>query len=149
MAAGAASGVQDNSCGLRSCSRRCCPAICERTEQEAPVLPRGTLQQRSPASLTGLGFFPDSLLASCGTLAPPRLSSRSQPQSSPWDLTSEARASAPSPHPSRRASRQVSQAGGCWSVPILRAGISSFCLLHPSCCALLRGSEASPPRPHH
>ena len=42
-------------------------------------------------------FSADSLLASCGALAPFRLCSRSQPQSSPWDLTSEARASAPSP----------------------------------------------------
>ncbi|KAM9059187.1 IQ domain-containing protein K [Megaptera novaeangliae] len=55
-------------------------------------------------------FFLDSLPASCGALAPFRLCSRSQPQSSPWDPT-EARASAPSPHPSHRGSRQASQAG--------------------------------------
>ncbi|XP_061042694.1 pleckstrin homology domain-containing family A member 1 isoform X4 [Eubalaena glacialis] len=45
----------------------------------------------------GPDFFPDSLPASCGAPAPFRLCSRSQPQSSPWDPTSEARASAPSP----------------------------------------------------
>ena len=41
-------------------------------------------------------LFPDSLPASCGALAPFRLCSRSQPQSSPCDPT-EARASAHSP----------------------------------------------------
>ena len=39
---------------------------------------------------------------SCGALSPFRLCSCSQPQSSPWDLTSEARVSAPSPHPPSR-----------------------------------------------
>ena len=47
--------------------------------------------------LAGPAFFLDSLPASCGTVAPFRLCSCSQPQSSPWDLTSEAQASAPSP----------------------------------------------------
>ena len=41
--------------------------------------------------------LPISLLGSRGALAPFRLCSRRQPQSSPWDLISEARASAPSP----------------------------------------------------
>ena len=58
-------------------------------------------------------LFPDSLPASCGTLAPFRLCSRSQPQSSPWDLTSEARASAPSPHPSVPVGEQISLLGWC------------------------------------
>ena len=89
-------------------------------------------------------FFPDSLPATCGALAPFRLCSLSQPQSSPWDPTSKAQASAPSPHPPRRASRQASRAGECWSAPILCAGISPLCPPHPCCCALLRGSEASP-----
>ena len=102
-----------------------------------------TLEQWSLASLAAPDFFPDSLPASCGTLAPFRLSSRSQPQSSPWDLTSEARTSAPSPHLPRRVSRQASQAGECWGAPILCAGISQLCPLHPCCCALLHGSEAS------
>ena len=89
-------------------------------------------------------LFPDSLLASCGALAPFRLCSRSQHQSSPWGLTSEAQASAPSPHPPRRVSREASWAGECWSALILCAGISPLCPLHPCCCALLLGSEASP-----
>ena len=87
--------------------------------------------------------FPDSLLASCGALAPFRLCSRSQPQSSPWDPT-EARASAPSPHPPWRVSRQVSWTDECWSPPLLCAGISLLCPPHPCCCALLRGFESSP-----
>ena len=74
--------------------------------------------------------------------SPFRLCSRSQPQSSPWDLT-EARASAPSPHPPQRLSRQASRAGECWSAPILCAGIFPLCPPHPCGCALLRGPEAS------
>ena len=89
---------------------------------------------------------PDSLPASFGALAPCRLCSHSQPQSSPWDPT-EARASTPSPCPPRRVSRQASWAGECWSAPILCVGISLLCPPHPCCCALLRGSEAPPP--HH
>ena len=54
-----------------------------------------------------------------------------------------------SPHPPQRVSREASQAGECWSAPILCAGISPLCPLHPCCCALLPGSEASlPPTPH-
>ena len=56
------------------------------------------------------------------------------------------RISAPSPHLLWRVSRQASRAGECWSAPILCAGISPLCPLHPCCCALLRGSEASPLR---
>ena len=77
--------------------------------------------------------------------SPFRLCSRRQPQSSPCTLT-EARASAPSPYPPRRGSRQASRAGECCLAPILRAGISPLCPLHPCGCALLRGSEASPLR---
>ena len=69
---------------------------------------------------------------------PFRLCSRHQPQSSPCDLI-EDQASAPSPHPSRRVSRQASRAGECWSASILCAGISPLCPLHPCCCALLGG----------
>ena len=78
---------------------------------------------------------------------PFRLCSRRQPQSSPCDPTSEAGASAPSPCPPRQASKQASWAGECWSAPILSAGISPLCPLHPCCCALLHGSEASPTPP--
>ena len=74
---------------------------------------------------------------------PFRLCSRSQPQSSPCDPT-EARASAPSPRPPWRVSRQASRAGECWSALILCAGISPLCPPHPCGCPLLRGPEASP-----
>ena len=103
-----------------------------------------TLKQWSLASSAAPDFFPDSLPASRGPLAPFRLCSRRQPQSSPWDLTSEARPSAPSSHPSGRVSRQASQSGACRSAPILCAGISLLCPLHPCCCALLRGPDATP-----
>ena len=99
--------------------------------------------------MAGPDIFPDSLPASCGALAPFRLSSRSQPQSSPWGLTSEAWASVPSPYLPWRVSRQVSQVGECWLVPILCATISPLCPLDPCCCALIHGSKASPlPTPH-
>ena len=68
-----------------------------------------TPKQWSPAFLAGPGFFPDSLPASCGTLAPFRLCSCNQPQSSPWDLISKAQASAPSPHLPWPVSRQASK----------------------------------------
>ena len=41
-------------------------------------------------------------------------------------------------------SRHASQAGECWSAPLLCAGISPLCSPHPCCCTLLHGSEASP-----
>ena len=107
-----------------------------------------TPKQRFLASVAGPDFFPDSLPASCGALAPFRLCSHSQLQSSPWGLTSEARASAHSPNPPQRVSKQASQAGGCWSAPILCAGIYPLCPPHPCCCTLLHGSKASlPPNP--
>ena len=71
----------------------------------------------SLASLAGPDFFPDSLPASCGTLAPFRLSSFSQPQSSPWGL--------------------ILCAG---SSPLCAGALP----LHHCCCALLCGSEAFP-----
>ena len=66
-------------------------------------------------------------------------------QSSPCNPT-EAGASAPSRSPPWRVSRQASRAGECWSALILCVGISLFCPLHPCCCALLCGGEASPLR---
>ena len=57
--------------------------------------------------------------------------------------STEAQASAPSPRPPRRVSRQASRAGECCSAPSLCAGISPLCPPHPCGCALLRGSEAS------
>ena len=103
-------------------------------------------KKKSLISSAAPDLFPDSLPASRGALAPFRLCSRSQPQSSPCDPTSEARASAPSPRLPRWVSRQASRAGECWSAPILRTGISPLCPPHPCCCALLRGSEGSPLR---
>ena len=94
-------------------------------------------------------LFLDSLPDSCGTLAPFRLCSCSQPQSSPWDLTSGAWASAPSSHLPWQVSRQASWAGERWSALILCAEISLLCPLHPCCCALLSGSEASLPATRH
>ena len=73
-------------------------------------------KKKSLASSAAVDFFPDSLLAS-----------------------TEARASAPSPCPPRRLSRQASRAGECYSALILCAGVSPLCPLHPSGCA-----EASP-----
>ena len=106
------------------------------------------MKQRGRKSLLPLrsapDLSPDSLLASCGALAPFRLCSCSQPQSSPWDPTSIAGVSAPSPHLHCRVSRQASGAGECWPAPILCAGISLLFPPHPCCCTLLRGSEASP-----
>ena len=101
-------------------------------------------KKKSLACSAAPDLFPDSLPASCGALAPFRPCSRSQPQSSPWGPTSEAQASAPSPHLPWWVSRQASRAGVCWSAPILCAGISPLCPPHPCGCALLRGSEASP-----
>ena len=124
-------------------SFRWCSAFCGQTGKESPLLTH--LKKWSLASSAGPDFFLDSLPASCGALAPFRLGSCSQPQSSPWDLTSKAGASAPSPHSPWQVSRQASQTGGCWLALILCAGISPLCPLHPCCCSLLCGSEASPP----
>ena len=113
------SGVRTDSCSSRPSRARLGGAL-------------NHLSSHTPKQQSAVpDFFPDSLPASYGALAPFRLCSGSQPQSSPWDLTSEARASAPSPHPPRRVSRQASQAGECWSAPILCAGISLLCPLHP------------------
>ena len=97
-------------------------------------------QQWHPASLVGPGFFLDSL--SCGAAHPRpfKLSSHSQPQSSPQGLTSKAQASATSPNPSGR----VSQAGACQSAPIVCACVYLLCPLHTSCCTHLQGSKAPP-----
>ena len=65
---------------------------------ESPLLThRETKRQENISCLSAApDLFPDSLPASCGALAPFRLCSRRQPQSSPCDPTT-ARASAPSP----------------------------------------------------
>ena len=110
----------------------------------SPLTRKQRGKKKSLASLAVPYLFLDSLLASRGVLAPFRLCSRSQPQSSPWDPTSEARASAPSPRPPRRVSRQASWFSECWSALILCVGISPLCPPYPCCCALLHDSKASP-----
>ena len=102
-----------------------------------------TGKQWSLASYAGADFFADSFPASCGALAPFSCVHAANP-STPWDLTSEAGASAPSLHPPQLVSRQASQAGECLSALILCARISPLCPLHPCCCTFLCGSEASP-----
>ena len=101
-------------------------------------------EKKSLASSAAADFFPVFPPSQLWGANPFRLCSRRQPQSSPCDPT-EARASAPSPCPPRRGSRQASRAGECCSAPSLCAGISPLCPPHPCGCALLRGSEASPP----
>ena len=93
--------------------------------------PKQRGKKKSLASLAAPDLFLDTLPASCGTLAPFRLCSHSQPQSSPWDLTSKARASAPSSHLSRHLSRQATRAGESLQAPILPAGLSCFALCTP------------------
>ena len=88
-------------------------------------------KKKSLVCLAVPDFFLDSLPASWGTLAPFRLCSRSQPQSSPWDPTSEAGASASSPHPPLWVSRQASQAGECgWHQSSVRESLC-FALCTP------------------
>ena len=87
-----------------------------------PRLPPGWLWCTSPLQAV---FTPPTPVLSLGSdLRSPSLSSQ--------------------PRPPRWGSRQASRAGECWSAPILCAGISPLCPLHPCCCALLCGSEASP-----
>ena len=132
-------------CACLWSSFRQCSAFCGQTGKESPLLAHPETMVSSLLSRSRVFF--GLLLASCGSPAPFRMCLCSQPQSSPWDPTSEARASAPSPHPPWQVSRQASQAGECWSALILCAGISLLCPLHPCCCTLLRGSEAFPPPP--
>ena len=79
----------------------------DRKQEVVGILGRNPLSSRTPKTKvfcfsTGPDFSPDTLPASRGALAPFRLCSRSPPQSSPWDLTSEAQASAPTPHLDRK-----------------------------------------------
>ena len=118
-----------------------------RRHSESPLLARReTKRQEKVSCLFGsCRLFPGLPPSQLWCANPFRLCSRRQPQSSPCDPT-EARASAPSPCPPRRVSRQASRAGECWSAPILCAGVSPLCPSHPCGCALLRGSEAYPLR---
>ena len=116
-----------------------------RRRSESPLLPhRETKRQEKVSSLFGsCRLFPGLPPGYLWCANPFRLCSHRQPQSSPCYPT-KARASAPSPRPPWQVSRQASQAGECCSAPILCAGVSLLCLLHPCCCTLLRGSEAPP-----
>ena len=69
-------------------SLRRCSAFCGNMGKESPLLVH---PETMVSCLLGWSrLFTGLPLASCGTLAPFRLCSRSQPQSSPWDLTSKA-----------------------------------------------------------
>ena len=128
---------------------RQCSAFCVHTGKESPLLVHP--ETMVSCFLGSSRRFLDSRLASYGTLVPFRLCSHSQPQSSPWGLTSKAQALSSQPPPPQQVSRQASQAGESWSAPILCVGISLLCPPNPCCCTLLRGSKASPlptPRPH-
>ena len=123
---------------------RRCSAICEHVEQKTSLLAH---LETMVSCLSGRSRrFPDSLPANCGALAPFRLSSHSQPQSSPWGLSYEAQASAPSPHAPWWVSRQASQPSECWSALILCVGVSTLpstpLLLHYP--LRLRSSPSSP-----
>ena len=112
---------------------------------ESPILAhRETNRQEKVSCLFGsCRVFPRLPPGYLWCTNPFRLCSHCQPQSSLWDPT-EARASAPSPYPPQRMSRQDSRAGECCSAPIPHVGISTLCPPHPCGCTLLRGSAASP-----
>ena len=84
-------------------------------------------KKKSLASSAGPDFFPDSLPASCGALAPSGCVHAANP--SPL-LTIRPKPKPQLPAPARLprwVSRQSSRAGECRSAPILCAGISSLC----------------------
>ena len=99
-------------------------------------------KKKSLASSAAADFFPDSLPASCGALAPSGCVHADNP--SPLPAIRPKPSLSSQPRPPRRVSRQASRAGECCSAPSLCAGISPLCPPHPRGCALLRGSEVSP-----
>ena len=101
-------------------------------------------KKKSCASSATPDFFPDSLLALCGSLATGCVHV-SNPSPLPGIRPPKPEPQRPAPDPFRQVSRQASQVGECCSALILCAGISPLCSLHPCCCALLHGSKASPP----
>ena len=104
-------------------------------------------RKKSLASSAGPDFFPDSLRANRGALAPSGCVHAANPSPLPA-IRLEARVSAPSPRLPWQVSRQASWTGERWSAPLLCVGISPLCPPHPCCCALLRGSEAPPSATH-
>ena len=125
---------------------RQCSDFCVQTEKESPLLVH---PETAVSWLLGSSrLFPGFLPVSCGALVPFRLCSHSQHRSSPWDLTSEARASAPSPHLSVGEQRSLS---GWWvlvGTDPLRGNLSALPSA-PLWLHSLHGSKASPqPTPH-
>ena len=120
---------------LWSSFRRCC---------ESPLLVhRETKRQEKVFCLfVSCRLFPGLPPGYLWCSNPFRLCSHRQPQSSPCD-PNKARASAPSPHPPQRLSRQASRAGECCSAPILCEGISPLCPLRPCCCGICTDSRGS------
>ena len=127
---------------------RWCSASCGHMWKESPLLthPKTMVSCLLGRSRLFLGHPPNRLWRTSPLQA---VFMQPTPVLSLGGLTSKARASAPRPHPSQRVSRQASRAGECWSEPILCAGISLLCPLHPCCCSLLHGSKASPPSTPH
>ena len=109
-----------------------------RRRSESPLLAhRETKREEKVPFLFGsCRLFPGLPPSQLWCANPFRLCSRRQPQSSPCNPT-EAQASAPSPSPPRRVSRQTSRAGECCSAPSLCAGISP---LFPLCPIVAVGS---------
>ena len=116
-----------------------------RRRSESPLLAhQETKRQEKVSCLFGSSSpFPGLPPSQLGRTSPLQAVITSPTPVLPCDPT-ETRASAPSPRPPRRVSRQASRAGECCSALILCAGISLLCPPHPGCCALLRGSEAPP-----
>ena len=84
---------------------------------ESPLLVhQETKRQEKVSCLFGISrLFPRLPPGQLWCTSPFRLCSRRQPQSSPWDLTSEARASAPSPaHPGGGADKPLGLVSAGW-----------------------------------
>ena len=113
---------------------------------ESPLLPRRETKRQEKVScrLGSCRLFPRLPPTQLWCANPFRLCSRCQPQSSLCDLT-EARASAPSPRPPQRGSRQASRAGECCSALSLCAGLSPFFPLCPCCCGIRADGHGSRP----
>ena len=102
-------------------------------------------KKKSLVSSAAADFFPDSLLASCGALAP--LGCVHAANHSPLPAIRPKPSLSSQPRPPRQVSRQASRAGECCSALILCEGISLLCPLCPCGYAFLRGSKASPHHP--
>ena len=117
-------------------------ALCGHMGKDSPLLEHP--KTMVSCLFAGPDFFPDSLLVSCCALAPLRLSSCSQPQSSPLGLTSKARASAPSPHSPWWVTRQAS-----WLVSAGQHQSSVWKSLHYALCTTVAVLSSVAPQPPH